>query len=52
MDYANLKCREVEQAVIAMFLHSQPIGQKAQLRELLVLVGAASDKIDSQAMTG
>jgi uncharacterized protein len=33
--------------VIATFLHSQPIGQKAQLRELLVLVGATRpDKIE------
>src|SRR5207249_6750005 len=35
----GLKHREVEQAVMATFLHSQPIGQKAQTRELLVLLG-------------
>lgn len=46
-DYANIKYREIEQAVIATFLHSQPIGQKAQLRELLVLVGTTRpDKIE------
>ncbi|HYT89879.1 MAG TPA: DUF499 domain-containing protein [Gemmataceae bacterium] len=31
--------RELEQAVFATFLHSQPIGQKASLRNLLLLVG-------------
>ncbi|MCX6538613.1 MAG: DUF499 domain-containing protein [Acidobacteria bacterium] len=46
-DYTSLKHREVEQAVIATFLHSQPSGQKAQLRELLVLVGTTRpDKIE------
>src|SRR6266581_1263078 len=35
-----LRYREVEQAVFATFLHSQPVGQKAQTRELLVLLGA------------
>jgi len=46
-DYGAVKYREVEQAVIATFLHSQPIGQRAQLRELLVLVGATRpDKIE------
>src|SRR5690606_28765182 len=34
-----LRFREVEQAVFATFLHSQPIGHKAQTRELLVLLG-------------
>jgi hypothetical protein len=42
-----LSNREIEQAVIATFLHSQPIGQKALTRELLVLLGAAKpDKIE------
>ncbi len=46
-DYTSLKHREVEQAVFATFLHSQPSGQKAQLRELLVLVGSTRpDKIE------
>src|SRR5947209_10008112 len=39
--------REVEQAVFATFLHSQPIGQKAQTRELLALLGSGRpDKIE------
>ena len=43
----GLRHREVEQAVISVFLSSQPIGQKALTRELVVLVGAASpDKIE------
>lgn len=42
-----LKEREVEQAVMATFLHSQPIGQKALARELLVLLGATKpDRIE------
>lgn len=46
-DYGNIKHREVEQAVVATFMHSQPPGQKAQLRELLVLAGATRpDKIE------
>ena len=48
-EYGGLKHRELEQAVVATFLHSQPIGQKAQLRELLVLVGATRpDRIELQ----
>ena len=39
--------REVEQAVMAVFLHSQPEGQKASLRDLLVLITATRpDKVD------
>lgn len=46
-DYAGLKHREIEQAVFATFLHSQPIGAKALLRDLLVLIGATRpDKIE------
>ncbi|MBI4642860.1 MAG: DUF499 domain-containing protein [Deltaproteobacteria bacterium] len=42
----GLRFREMEQAVLATFLHSQPIGQKALTRELLVLLGATRpDKI-------
>lgn len=45
-EYAVLKGREVEQAVFATFLHSQPIGQKALTRELLLLIGPSRpDKI-------
>jgi hypothetical protein len=39
--------REMEQAVFATFLHSQPIGQRALTRELMVLVGPTHpDKIE------
>lgn len=44
-----IKHREIEQAVIAAFLHAQPPGQRAQAqtRELLVLVGqSAPDRIE------
>jgi len=43
----GIKFRDIEQAVLATFLHSQPIGQKALTRELLLLLGATRpDKID------
>jgi len=43
----GLKRREVEQAVLATFLHSQPIGAKALTREIMVLLGATRpDKIE------
>ncbi len=46
-EFPALKGREVEQAVMATFLHSQPIGQRALTRDLLVLLGAAKpDKIE------
>lgn len=39
--------REVEQAVVTVFLHSQPIGHKAHTAELLRMVGsAAPDSIE------
>lgn len=38
-DYPGVKHREVEQAVVATFLHSQPIGQRASTPELMVLIG-------------
>jgi len=39
--------REIEQAVVAVFLSSQPIGHKALTQELMVLIGAAKpDKIE------
>lgn len=42
-----LKSREIEQAVVATFLHSQPIGQKALTRELMLLLGPTRpDKIE------
>ncbi len=43
----GLKFREIEQAVFATFLHSQPIGQKALTRDLMVLLGPGRpDKIE------
>lgn len=39
-ELGTLRYRELEQAVFATFVHSQPVGQKAQLRDLSVLVGA------------
>ncbi len=44
---SGLNQREIEQAVISVFLSSQPIGQKAQTRELMTLLGATKpDKIE------
>lgn len=46
-DSVGLKFREIEQAVVATFLHSQPIGQSAKTRDLTLLVGATRpDKIE------
>lgn len=46
-DTAGLRQREVEQAVVAVFLHSQPKGQRALTREVLMLVGhTRPDKIE------
>ena len=43
----GLKFREIEQAVVATFLHSQPIGQDAKTRDLAVLLGSTRpDKIE------
>jgi len=42
----SLRFREVEQAVFATFLHSQPVGQKAQFHDLMLLLGHTKpDKI-------
>jgi len=42
-----IRAREMEQAVIATFLHSQPVGQRALTRELLVLLGVMKpDRIE------
>lgn len=44
---SGLNFREMEQAVFATFLHSQPIGQKALTKELFLLLGATRpDKIE------
>ena len=46
-DSVGLRLREVEQAVLATFLHSQPIGQSARTRDLVVLLGATRpDRIE------
>ncbi len=43
----GVRQREIEQAVMATFLHSQPIGQRATTRELKVLIGVGSpDRIE------
>jgi len=43
----GLKFREIEEAVCAVFLSSQPIGQKARTTDLLALVGATHpDRIE------
>jgi hypothetical protein len=44
---AGVRFREIEQAVFATFLHSQPIGQKVSTRDLLLLLGQSRpDKIE------
>lgn len=46
-EFQAIQGREVEQAVMATFLHSQPIGRRIQSRELFLLVGATRpDKIE------
>lgn len=46
-DLGGLHQREIEQAVVTTFLHSQPIGARAATRELLMLLGSgAPDKIE------
>ena len=46
-EVTGLNHREIEQAVISVFLSSQPIGQKAQTRELMTLLGTTRpDKIE------
>jgi Protein of unknown function (DUF499) len=43
----GLHFREIEQAVLATFLHSQPIGQSARTRDLVILIAACRpDKIE------
>ena len=51
-DSVGLDYREIEQAVVATFLHSQPIGQNAHTRDIIVLVGASRpDKIELEKGT-
>jgi hypothetical protein len=46
-EFGGLKHREIEQAVFATFLHSQPITHKALTRELVTLIGATRpDRIE------
>ena len=46
-EHGSLKGREIEQAVCAVFLSSQPSTQKAQTRELILLVSATRpDRIE------
>ena len=46
-DSVGLSFREIEQAIVATFLHSQPIGQSARTRDLIVLLGTTRpDKIE------
>jgi len=48
-DFGAVKHREIEQAVLATFLHSQPLGQntKATTRELMLLISPTRpDKIE------
>ncbi len=43
----GLKLREIEQAAMATFLHSQPTGRSAKTRDLLMLIGPCRpDKIE------
>jgi hypothetical protein len=47
LEHPALHGREIEQAVIATFLHSQPIGQRILTRELFILIGhTRADKIE------
>ena len=46
-NFVGLRGREVEQAIVSTFLHSQPIGQSARSRDLLVLLGSTRpDRIE------
>jgi len=43
----GLRSREIEQAVVATFLHSQPLGHSAKTRDLMLLLGPTRpDKIE------
>jgi hypothetical protein len=45
-EMSGLNFREVEQAVLATFLHSQPVGHRASLRDVILLVSPTRpDKI-------
>jgi len=47
IESVGLAHREIEQAVVATFLHSQPTGQSAKTRDLMLLLGdTRPDKIE------
>jgi hypothetical protein len=49
----GLKLREIEQAVMATFLHSQPTGRSAKTRDLMLLIGPCRpDKIELEKGLG
>ena len=49
----GLKLREIEQAVMATFLHSQPTGRSAKVRDLMLLIGPCRpDKIELEKGLG
>lgn len=46
-DFLGLENREIEQAVLTTFFHSQPVGQKAHVRELKLAVAPTNpDRIE------
>jgi len=48
-DLSAIEHREIEQAIVTTFLHSQPIGQKASLRELRVTIAPTNpDRIEME----
>ena len=49
---AGLNRREIEQAVVSVFLSSQPIGQKAQTGELMKLLGTTNKAGQDRAGEG
>ena len=52
-DSVGLKLREIEQAVMATFLHSQPTGRSAKTRDLMLLIGPCrTDKIELEKGLG
>lgn len=49
----GLKLREIEQGVMATFLHSQPTGRSAKTRDLMLLIGPCRpDKIELEKGLG
>jgi len=52
-DSVGLKLREIEQAAMAAFLHSQPTGRSAKTRDLMLLIGPCRvDKIELEKGLG